>query len=82
MVLGGGLRPLVAALTAGLVLVAAGCGFKSEDTGGGKGVSLKWYVFNEPGGAFNQAIDTCNKQSGGKYTIQYVRLPTDADQQR
>ena len=82
MVLGGGLRPLLAALTAGLVLIAAGCGFSSEDTGGGKGVTIQRYVFNEPGGAFNQAIDTSNQQSGGKYTIQYVRLPTDADQQR
>jgi multiple sugar transport system substrate-binding protein len=80
--LGRGAKHLVAALTAGLVLIAAGCGFESEDTGGGKGASLKWYVFNEPGGAFEQAIDTCNKQSAGKYTIQYVRLPTDADQQR
>jgi multiple sugar transport system substrate-binding protein len=69
-------------LIAGLVLIAAGCGFESEDTGSGSGASIKWYVFNEPGGAFEDAINTCNKQSGGRYTIQYVRLPTDADQQR
>ncbi|MEA2473985.1 MAG: trehalose/maltose transport system substrate-binding protein [Thermoleophilaceae bacterium] len=69
------------ALVAALVLAAAGCGF-SESTSGGRGKTIKWYVFNEPGGAFEQAIATCNKQAGGKYTIQYVRLPTDADQQR
>jgi multiple sugar transport system substrate-binding protein len=78
----GGAKRAVAALTAGLALIAAGCGFESEDTGGGRGVSIKWYVFNEPGGAFEDAIDRCNKASGGRYTIQYVRLPTDADQQR
>jgi multiple sugar transport system substrate-binding protein len=71
------------AATATIVsLLSAGCGFSSEEGGGGRGTTLKWYVFNEPGGAFEQAIDTCNKNSGGRYTIQYVRLPTDADQQR
>ncbi|HEX2126017.1 MAG TPA: ABC transporter substrate-binding protein [Thermoleophilaceae bacterium] len=76
-------RSAVAAWIAGLLLIiAAGCGFESEDTGAGRGAAIKWYVFNEPGGAFEDAIEACNKQSGGRYTIQYVRLPTDADQQR
>jgi multiple sugar transport system substrate-binding protein len=62
-------------------LTAGGCGFSSEEGGGG-GKAINWYVFNEPGGAFEQAIDTCNKQANGRYTINYVRLPTNADQQR
>ena len=77
------MKSLAAALAvAALALAVAGCGFSSEDQDAGSGATIKWYVFNEPGGAFEQAIDTCNKQAGGRYTIQYVRLPTDADQQR
>ncbi len=82
MLLGRSVRPAISALVAGLALIAAGCGFESEDTGAGRGAAIKWYVFNEPGGAFEEAIKACNEQSGGRYTIQYVRLPTDADQQR
>jgi multiple sugar transport system substrate-binding protein len=70
-----------AALAVVVALAAGGCGFSSEE-GGGRGTSVNWYVFNEPGGAFEQAIATCNRESRGRYTIQYVRLPTDADQQR
>jgi multiple sugar transport system substrate-binding protein len=39
-------------------------------------------VFNEPGGGFDGAVAQCNKQAAGKYKIEYVRLPTDSDQQR
>jgi multiple sugar transport system substrate-binding protein len=80
--LGGGAARWVAVSIAALALSLAGCGFEEETSGGGGGVTLKWYVFNEPGGAFEQAIDTCNKQAKGRWNIQYVRLPTDADQQR
>ncbi len=66
-------------LIAAAALRLAGCG--SRRAGGGAR-TLNWYVFNEPGGAFEQAIDTCNKQANGRYKIKYVRLPTDADQQR
>ena len=62
-------------------VAGTGCGFSSEEEGG-SGTTIRWYVFNEPGGAFEAAIDTCNKQARGRYNIQYVRLPTDADQQR
>jgi len=65
-----------AALAAG-----TGCGF-SDTGGGGRGQTLNWYVFNEPGGANEEAIKRCNKESGGRYNIQYRRLPTDANQQR
>jgi multiple sugar transport system substrate-binding protein len=71
------------AATLAVAVVLAGCGFSSEEGGGGgRGTTLNWYVFNEPGGAFEQGIKNCNEQSGGRYQINYVRLPTDADQQR
>src|SRR3954451_21850092 len=44
--------------------------------------TLNWYVFNEPGGGYDAAVANCNKQNAGRYKINYVKLPTDADQQR
>src|SRR3954464_15163040 len=59
--------------------LAAGCG----SGGGGSGPpTLNWYVFKEPGGAYDQAVANCNKQANGKYKIKYQALPTDANQQR
>lgn len=79
------MRSPAAVAMAGVALAAAavgvGCGFSSEEAGG-SGTTLRWYVFNEPGGAFEQGIKNCNEEAGGRYNIQYVRLPTDADQQR
>lgn len=70
-------RPaLVAALT---LLALGGCG---SGEGGGGARTLNWYVFNEPGGAYEQAVKTCNERANGRYRINYVRLPTDANQQR
>ena len=60
--------------------LAAGCG--TGETGESGANTVNWYVFNEPGGAFEDAIKRCNEQAGGDYKIDYVRLPTDADQQR
>jgi multiple sugar transport system substrate-binding protein len=76
-----GLRKPLMAAAALAALAFAGCGFE-EEQGAGKGTRITFYAFNEPGGAYQQAIDTCSKESNGKYSIQYVRLPTDADQQR
>src|SRR3954451_24850924 len=59
-------------------LLAAGCG--SSSTKGPP--TLNWYVFNEPGGGYDAAVANCNKQNAGRYKINYVKLPTDADQQR
>ena len=50
--------------------------------GGGGTNAINWYVFNEPGGSYDKAVADCNKQAGGKYHINYVKLPTDANQQR
>jgi len=58
---------------------AAGCGSGGESSGP---PTINWYVFNEPGGAYEQAVANCNKQAKGRFKINYVRLPTDANQQR
>ena len=67
------------ALTASAALTA--CGIGSTEGGGGKN-AINWYVFNEPGGSYDKAVADCNKSAGGKYHINYVKLPTDANQQR
>lgn len=43
---------------------------------------LRWYVFDEPSGAFSDAAKGCSRSSSGRYTIELVALPADADQQR
>jgi len=58
--------------------VVAGCG----SSGSSGPPTINWYVFNEPGGGYDAAVANCNKQNKGRYKINYVRLPTDADQQR
>jgi multiple sugar transport system substrate-binding protein len=69
--------PVIAALAA--AAVAAGCG----GGGGSAGTpTLNWYVFKEPGGAYDQAVANCNKEANGRYRIKYQALPTDANQQR
>jgi multiple sugar transport system substrate-binding protein len=74
-------RTLVALVAALACALAAGCGV-GGDEGGTGARAINWYVFNEPGGAFDKAVADCNKQAGGKYQINYVKLPTDANQQR
>jgi multiple sugar transport system substrate-binding protein len=71
---------MAASLIAALAAIT-GCGFE-EEGGAGSGTKVTFYAFNEPGGAFEKAIDDCSKQSNGRYSIEYNRLPTDADQQR
>lgn len=71
-----------AAITIGIALAAllgTGCG-SDESAGGSR--TLNWYVFAEPSGAFQEAADNCTKQSGGRYKVEIVDLPTNADQQR
>jgi multiple sugar transport system substrate-binding protein len=67
------------AIVASLALGACGVG---GDEGGGGARAIDWYVFDEPGGAYDKAVADCNKEAGGDYTINYIRLPTDANQQR
>jgi multiple sugar transport system substrate-binding protein len=44
--------------------------------------TLNFYSFNDPSGAVATAVANCSKQSGGKYTITYNKLPAAADDQR
>jgi multiple sugar transport system substrate-binding protein len=74
------LHSLIAALATASLAALAGCGIGDEAASGPR--TVNWYAFNEPGGAYEQSIDDCNKQANGRYRINYVRLPTDANQQR
>src|SRR3954470_17012567 len=70
-----------------LALVAATCIAAATNGCGGSGSSggptrISWYVFKEPGGAFDAAAAACTKASNGKYKVEVVALPTDSDQQR
>jgi multiple sugar transport system substrate-binding protein len=61
--------------------LTVGCGV-GGDAGDSGARAINWYVFNEPGGAFDKAVADCNKEANGEYEINYVKLPTDANQQR
>jgi multiple sugar transport system substrate-binding protein len=74
-------RTLIALVATLGCALAVGCGV-GGDEGGTGARAINWYVFNEPGGAFDKAVADCNKEAGGKYQINYVKLPTDANQQR
>jgi len=75
-------RLSVAALALAALAGLTGCaGIGGDDAASGPR-AVNWYAFNEPGGAYEQSIADCNKQANGRYTINYVRLPTDANQQR
>jgi multiple sugar transport system substrate-binding protein len=69
---------LVIVLITAAALVT-GCG-GGGDSGGPPRVT--WYVFKEPGGAFDAAAKACTEQSNGRYEVAVVALPTDSDQQR
>jgi multiple sugar transport system substrate-binding protein len=72
-------RAACIACAVGLTLVGTGCG-GGDDDGGAR--TLKWYVFAEPSGAFQEAASNCTKQANGRYRVEIVDLPTNADQQR
>jgi multiple sugar transport system substrate-binding protein len=74
---GGEFAGVVIAAVAAVALSACG-----SDNGGGGPATVNWYVFNEPGGAFDQAVKTCNEKAAGRYKINYIKLPSDANQQR
>jgi len=66
---------LPAALT--LAVLAGAC--EQEPSGP---PTLRWYVFDEPSGAFQDAARSCSDSSAGQYTIQVMPLPADANRQR
>ncbi len=64
---------------AGIVaIVAVACGSSSE----AGPPTLAWYTYDEPGGSFAESAQRCSEASGGRYDIEMVVLPNDADQQR
>lgn len=66
----------------GAVLLAAllsACGGGGDDSGA---PTLKWYVYQEPSGAFDDAAAACTEAAEGRYRIQTVALPNNADEQR
>ncbi len=60
-----------------VTLLAAACG---GEKGGPS--TLRWYVFDEPSGAFLEAARDCSQGSEGAYRVEMNPLPSDANQQR
>jgi multiple sugar transport system substrate-binding protein len=74
-------RHLLAATALATSLALGACGVGGDE--GGEGArAINWYAFNEPGGSYDEAVANCNEQANGDYTINYVKLPNIADQQR
>ena len=72
----------LAATLAGVALAGsalAACGTASASSGP---VTLSFYLYPDTSGATQQAINNCDKQSHGKYTISYQLLPSASDTQR
>jgi len=57
----------------------AACGTSQASTGP---VLINYYSYPDHSGAVQQAVNTCSKQSNGKYKISYNQLPLSADGQR
>ncbi len=72
---------LAASLAAASLVPAllAACGTTSAGTGP---VTLNYYAYPDHSGAVQKAVNTCTKQSNGKYNIVYNQLPLSADGQR
>ncbi|MET8697855.1 ABC transporter substrate-binding protein [Kitasatospora sp. NPDC004723] len=64
-----------------LAWALAGCG-SGGGSGGGGAVVLDWYNFPDDSGALQQAADNCGRDSGGRYSIRYNKLPRTSDGQR
>jgi multiple sugar transport system substrate-binding protein len=72
-------RRLGPALVAAAVLAFA-LGACGGDDGGSR--TLRFFIFNEPGGGPQEAAKQCSEQSEGRYDIRFEYLPSRADQQR
>jgi multiple sugar transport system substrate-binding protein len=77
-----GLRLLraVVAVAAGLALARLGAGCARDQEVGPP--LLRWYVFREPSGAFDEAARRCSERAGDRYRVEVSALPAGADQQR
>lgn len=72
------LRPGALLLALALLGSLVACGSSEEE---GAPV-LRWYARDEAGGVFGAAISDCNEAAEGRYTIELVPLPANADEQR
>lgn len=61
-----------------LIVLLASCGQDQENLA----PRLKWYVFDEPSGAFEEAAERCSVAAQGAFSIEITPLPASADQQR
>jgi multiple sugar transport system substrate-binding protein len=75
-------RQRIAVGLAGVVLAGTGLTACSSAGAGTGPVTLNYYLYPDTSGATQMAINNCDKQSGGKYTISYQELPQGADGQR
>src|SRR6201986_546109 len=75
-------RKRMIAGAASAVLAATGLAACSSASAGTGPVTLNYYLYPDTSGATQQAINNCDKASGGKYTISYQQLPQAADGQR
>ncbi|KFI23837.1 ABC transporter substrate-binding protein [Nitrosococcus oceani] len=77
-----GLLNFVSGLKTGMLLLflllAAAC----SDSPDNPVPTLKWYVFDEPSGAFETAAKRCSADAKGVYQVEIAALPADASQQR
>lgn len=71
-------RAALLALAMALAGVVGGCG---DDSSSGT-ARLQFWSYNEPSGAFDEAVANCNEESGGRYEIVYQKLGANADLQR
>jgi len=75
-------RKRMVAGVASAVLAATGLAACSSASAGTGPVTLNYYLYPDTSGATQQAINNCDKASGGKYKISYQSLPQAADGQR
>jgi multiple sugar transport system substrate-binding protein len=75
-------RKRMVAGVASALLAATGLAACSSANAGTGPVTLNYYLYTDTSGATVAAINNCNKQNGGKYTISYQQLPQAADGQR
>jgi multiple sugar transport system substrate-binding protein len=71
-----------AAAGTGIVLASAALAACTSSSAGTGPVSLSFYFYPDNSAATQTALNNCSKQSNGKYTLSYQRLPQAADGQR
>ncbi len=74
-----GLTRTLAAALAVVVVGAVGCGGGGDEGGV---PTLRWYSYDEPGGSYVAAAAACSEASDGRYRVELVTLPNNADEQR